>query len=80
MAKDRTDTATIDLLNPNPHGGFRRGAGRKKSVIQKVKIGWHITKEARDHLETLVDGKPYSPSELIDYLIKNTQSCPSSLD
>lgn len=80
MSKDKTDTATIDLLNPNKHGGYRSGSGRKKGVIEKVKVGWSVTKEAKKRIESLSKDKPYSPSEYLNHLMINAENPPESLD
>lgn len=80
MAKDKTDKATIDILNPHSKGGYRPGSGRKPSGISKVKVGWHVTKEAKDNVMLLSEGKPYSPSDLLDYLMINLKEAPDSID
>lgn len=80
MSKDKTDTATIDLLNPNRHGGYRSGAGRKKGVVEKVKVGWSVTREAKEKIEDLSKGKPYSPAEYLNHLMVNAKNPPDSLE
>ena len=66
MPKDKDDTATIDMLNPNKHGGYRAGSGRKKGSIQNI--------------ENLVEDKNYSAAELLDYIMKKQEKAPDNLD
>lgn len=79
MAKEKNDKATRDMLNPNQHGGYRAGAGRKSGSIDKVKIGWHVSREVKIGFEALAEGKDYSPSELLEYLMKKTKKAPKTL-
>jgi hypothetical protein len=81
MAKDKTDNATQDILNPNRHGGFRRNAGRKKNNDRsKVKLGWYISVEAKQNLELLAADREYSASEFLDHIMRNTLEAPEKLN
>jgi hypothetical protein len=79
MARDKSDRATRDLLNPNPVGGYRPGAGRPKKAEVKVKIGWSVSSEAKKNIEQLASGKNYSPSELLDYIMKKASTAPAKV-
>lgn len=80
MARDKSDNATRDLLNPNPHGGFRTGAGRKPSETKKTKLGWYVTDDAKKNIELMAADKDYTPSELLDYLMKTAEQAPLKLE
>jgi len=80
MPKDKSDVATIDIFNPNKHGGYRAGSGPKPSEIKKVKLGWSVTSEAKSNIETLAEGKDYSAAELLDYIMKNQKKSPDNLE
>ena len=80
MPKDKDDTATIDMLNPNKHGGYRAGSGRKKGGAQKIKLGWAVTSDAKSNIEALAEDKNYSAAELLDYIMKKQKKAPDNLD
>lgn len=80
MAKDKSDRATIDLLNPRSHGGYRPGSGRKKGDLDKIKLGWSVTKEAKENLERLSKGKDYTPSELLNHLMISATTAPKKIN
>lgn len=81
MAKQEKDKATRDILNPNQHGGYRAGAGRKKDTsIEKTKLGWRVSVEAKDNIEKLAEGMDYSAAELAEYVMKNLKKAPERLD
>lgn len=81
MAKQEKDKATRDILNPNQHGGFRSGAGRKKNTkVEKTKLGWYVTSEAKNNIQELAKNKDYTPAELVDYLMKKLKKAPKNLD
>ena len=80
MARDKSDNATRDRLNPNPHGGFRTGAGRKPSDTKKTKLGWYVTTDAKKNIESLAADKNYTPSELLDHLMRAIEQAPSELE
>lgn len=76
MAKDLSDKATIDLLAPNPRGGYRPRAGRKPSSEKKVKIGWHVSVAAKNNIEKLAKEKKCTPSEILNRLMLRAKELP----
>lgn len=70
MAKDKSDKATRDLLNPNPRGGFRVGAGRKRSrTPNKVKIGWRISSEVKGEIEEIAKSDGCSAGDIVEKML-----------
>lgn len=81
MAKQENDKATIDILNPKQHGGFRVGAGRKKDTsVEKTKLGWRVSVEAKTNIEALAEGMDYTAAELADYIMKKLKKAPKNLE
>ena len=81
MAKQEKDKATRDILNPNQHGGYRVGAGRKRDAsIEKVKLGWRVSSEAKANIERLAESMDYTAAELTDYIMKKAKKAPKTLE
>ena len=79
--KEIFDGGDGDISNPKQHGGCRAGADCKKDTsVEKAKLGWRVSVEAKDNIEKLAEDMDYSAAELADYIMKNLKKAPKTLD
>lgn len=81
MAKDSTDTATLDFVDASKHGGRRAGAGRKKGATRpKKQPAWRVTDEAIEAIKKAAEDTGHKAGDILDWAMKNHKKIPKNLD
>lgn len=79
MAKDISDSATMDLIKPG-RGGYRSGAGRKKGEDPpKKQPSWRVSQEAIDAIKKVALETDKAPGDILDWVMKNHKKIPKNL-